>query len=110
VALDWLRQDPKPSGAVLEGLFFGSVAPHRSVRRQMTAPTLVIGHRRDPVHPFSDAGMLVEELPNARLIEASTLLELRISPERLTGEIAEFLDSCWRPKRAEPGRQSARAR
>ena len=26
-------------------------------------PTLVIGHRRDPVHPFSDAGMLAEELP-----------------------------------------------
>jgi len=54
--------------------------------------------------------MLVEELPNARLIEASTILELRLAPQRLTGEIAEFLDSCWRPKRAEPGRHSARAR
>src|SRR3954463_56672 len=29
VALDMLRQDPAPSGAVLQGLFFGRVAPHR---------------------------------------------------------------------------------
>jgi hypothetical protein len=52
------------------------------------------------VHPFSDAGMLVNELPNARLLQASSILELRSSPERLTGEIAEFLDECWRPHTA----------
>ena len=41
-------------------------APHRSrARARSQTPALVIGHRRDPVHPFSDAGMLVEELPNA---------------------------------------------
>ena len=31
---------------------------------------MVIGHHADPLHPFSDSGMLVEELPNAKLIEA----------------------------------------
>jgi pimeloyl-ACP methyl ester carboxylesterase len=110
VALDTVRQDPRPSGAVLQGLFFGRVAPHRSERRTMTAPALVIGHHRDPVHPFSDAGMLAEELPNARLVEASTLLELRLAPERLTGEIADFLDACWKPKRARTAPARARAR
>lgn len=95
VALDSLRQDPGPSGAVLEGLFFGRTAPHRSERRTFTAPALVIGHRRDPVHPFSDAGMLADELPNGRLLEASSILELRVAPERLTGEIADFVDECW---------------
>ena len=25
--------------------------------------------------------------------------ELRLSPERLTGEIADFLDECWKPRR-----------
>ncbi|HEY8581976.1 MAG TPA: alpha/beta fold hydrolase [Capillimicrobium sp.] len=100
VALDTVRQDPRASGAVLQGLFFGRVAPHRAERREITAPALVIGHHRDPVHPFSDADMLVGELPNARLLRASTILELRLSPERLTGEIAEFLDECWRPRRA----------
>ena len=43
----------------------------------MRQPTLVIGHRRDPIHPFSDSDMLVRELPNARLVEASSILELR---------------------------------
>jgi pimeloyl-ACP methyl ester carboxylesterase len=99
VALDTLRQDPAPSAAVLHGLFFGRVAPHRTERRTFQAPTLVIGHRRDPVHPFSDSGMLVEEMPNARLLEADSIIELRLRPERLTGEIADFLDECWKPRR-----------
>src|SRR5256714_2528606 len=99
VVLDTVRQDPAPSAAVLHGLFFGRVAPHRNERRTFQAPTLVIGHRRDPVHPFSDSGMLVDEMPNARLLEADSLIELRMSPERLTGEIADFLDECWKPLR-----------
>lgn len=93
--LDWVSQDPKPSASVLQGLFFGRVAPPREVRRTLTAPTLVIGHQRDPIHPFSDADMLVHELPNATIVEASSIVELRTSPERLTGEIASFVDGCW---------------
>ena len=102
--LDTLRQDPGPSAAVLQGLFFGRVAPHRDLRRTFTAPALVIGHRRDPVHPFSDSGMLVDELPAGRLLEADSVVELRLRPERLTGEIAAFLDACWDA----PGRIAAR--
>jgi pimeloyl-ACP methyl ester carboxylesterase len=99
IGLDTIRQDPAPSAAVLQGLFFGRVAPHRSIRRTFTAPALVIGHRRDPVHPFSDSGMLVDELPNGRILEASSILELRLAPERLTDEIARFVDECWKPQR-----------
>jgi pimeloyl-ACP methyl ester carboxylesterase len=95
IGLDWIRQDPAPSLAVLEGLFLGSSAPHHQFRVQMTQPTLVIGHHRDPLHPFSDTGMLAEELPNARLIEANSILEWRISPERLDDELARFLDDVW---------------
>jgi pimeloyl-ACP methyl ester carboxylesterase len=95
IGLDWIRQDPAPSMAVLEGLFLGSSAPHHQFRVQMTQPTLVIGHHRDPLHPFSDSGMLAEELPNARLIEANSILEWRISPERLDDELARFLDDVW---------------
>jgi pimeloyl-ACP methyl ester carboxylesterase len=98
VVLDTVRQDPGPGGALLQGLFFGRIAPHRLERRELNTPALVLGHRRDPVHPFSDAGMLAEELPNARLIEADSLVELRLRPERLTEEIAGFLDEVWTPK------------
>ncbi|MBA3327797.1 MAG: alpha/beta fold hydrolase [Solirubrobacterales bacterium] len=103
LALDTLRQDPAPSAAVLQGIFFGRTAPHRNERRTFTPPALIIGHRRDPVHPFSDSGMLADELPNSRLLEADSLLELRFSPDRLTGEIAGFLDECWKPKRRAAG-------
>jgi pimeloyl-ACP methyl ester carboxylesterase len=98
--LDTVRQDPAPSAAVLKGLFFGRVAPHRNERRTIATKALVIGHRRDPVHPLSDAGMLVDELPNGRLLEASSIIELRVAPDRLTREIADFIDGCWRPQRA----------
>jgi pimeloyl-ACP methyl ester carboxylesterase len=98
--LDLMRQDPAPSSAVLEGLFLGSSAPHHQFRVEMTQPTLVIGHHADPLHPFSDSGMLAEELPNSRLIEASSILEWRLSPERLDGELANFLDEVWASKRA----------
>jgi pimeloyl-ACP methyl ester carboxylesterase len=93
--VDLVRQDPGPSGAVIQGLFFGRIAPPREERRTFTAPTLIIGHRADPVHPFSDSGMLHEELQDSRLIEANSILELRLRPERLTGEIAAFVDECW---------------
>ena len=97
VVLDTVRQDPGPSSAVLQGLFFGRTAPSPAQRRAMLAPTLVIGHRRDPVHPLTDAGMLADELPNGRLLEANSFVELRVTPDRLTGEIAAFLDACRKP-------------
>ena len=109
VGLDWISQDPAPSAAVLQGLFFGRTAPPRSERSTIEAPTLVIGHGRDPIHPFSDSDMLVRELPNATLLEANSLLELRLTPERLTGEIADFLDTCWKPAAARR-RRTARTR
>jgi pimeloyl-ACP methyl ester carboxylesterase len=99
VALDTIRQDPAPSAAVLHGLFFGRTAPHKTLRRGIAAPALVIGHARDPIHPFSDSDALIAELPNARLVQASSILELRLSPERLTGEIGDFLDACWKARR-----------
>ena len=107
VMLDVFRQEPGPSGALMQGLFFGRVAPPRSERRTFTTPTLILGHGRDPIHPFSDAGMLAREMPNSRLIEADSIVELRVRPERLTGEIAAFLDEVWRPRRSGTRRRTA---
>ena len=100
IGLDWVRQRPGPSSAVLEGLLLGETAPHREDRRKIRQPTLIVGHRRDPLHPFSDSGMLAEELSDARLVEASSILEWRRSPDRLTAELAAFLDEIWAPVRA----------
>jgi pimeloyl-ACP methyl ester carboxylesterase len=110
IVLDWVSQDPGPSAAVLQGLFFGRIAPHREVRRTFTTPSLVIGHRRDPIHPFSDAGMLADELVNGRLLNADSIFELRTRPERLTAEIAAFVDECWKPHAAPAGARRRRTR
>jgi pimeloyl-ACP methyl ester carboxylesterase len=95
-----LSGDPEPSAALLQGLLFGRIAPTREARRGIAAPTLVIGHGKDPVHPFRDADALVGELADARLLRASSAFELRTTPDRLTGEIDEFLRACWRPREA----------
>jgi pimeloyl-ACP methyl ester carboxylesterase len=107
VGLDWLSQEPGPSAALLQGLFFGRTAPPRDERKTFNMPALVLGHPRDAIHPFSDAKMLAEELPNSRLIEADSIYELRLRPLRLTGEIGSFLDECWKPRRAGTRRRAA---
>ncbi|MBV8940954.1 MAG: alpha/beta hydrolase [Solirubrobacterales bacterium] len=98
LTLDAIAQDPGPSAAVLQGIIFGRTAPQRSERQTFQAPALVIGHPRDPVHPFSDADMLAGELPNARLIAANSVIELRTRPERLTAQIARFVADCWKSR------------
>jgi pimeloyl-ACP methyl ester carboxylesterase len=98
IALDFVRQRPGPSQAVLEGLLLGETAPHREDRVRIEHEALVVGHPRDPLHPFSDSGMLLEELANARLIEASWILEWRLQPERLNEELSAFLDDVWAPQ------------
>jgi len=95
IGLDWIRRRPGPSLAVLEGLLLGETAPHREERRRIEHPALIVGHPRDPLHPFSDSGMLAEELPNARLVEASSILEWRLRPRRLNRELKGFLAEVW---------------
>jgi pimeloyl-ACP methyl ester carboxylesterase len=101
IALDWVRQEPGPSLAVLEGLLFGESAPRSAERKQLDHPALIVGHTGDPLHPFSDSGMLAEEMPNSRLVDANTILEWRISPGRLNDELAFFLDDVWAQAEAE---------
>jgi pimeloyl-ACP methyl ester carboxylesterase len=95
IGLDWVRQEPGPSSAVLEGLLLGETAPHREERMRIEHPTLIVGHPRDPLHPFSDSGMLAEELRNARLVEANSILEWRLKPERLNAELTAFIDEVF---------------
>ncbi len=109
VMLDLVRQEPGPGGALLQGLFFGRIAPPRSERATFQTPTLVLGHQRDPVHPFSDAGMLAKEMPNARLLEADSLVELRTQPERLTARSRRSSTSSGRARAAVAPRNAPRS-
>jgi pimeloyl-ACP methyl ester carboxylesterase len=104
IGLDTCDQRPDSVAAVVHGLFFGRVAPSSSRRRQITAPALVVGHQRDPIHPFADAAMLADELPNAEFVQARSILEWRARPDRLNQAAVGFALSCWRaPRRRRTG-------
>jgi pimeloyl-ACP methyl ester carboxylesterase len=93
--MNTLSNDPVEIAAVLHGVLTGPIAPTVEERNNMHVPALVIGHRSDRIHPFNDAEQLADRLPDARLLQAKSVMELRLRPERLTGEIAQFLDAVW---------------
>jgi pimeloyl-ACP methyl ester carboxylesterase len=101
ILLDWTRRPPEASEAVLEGLLFGRTAPPREERELINLPALVIGHPADPLHPFTDSDMLVEELPRARLVNAESIFEWRVSPGRLDDELAAFVAEAYAGEEAE---------
>ena len=80
---------------MLHGMLVGPITPTYEARHAIEAPALVIGHKIDFIHPFTDADHLTRQLQHARLIEARSIFELRLAPDRLTAEIAEFLDDTW---------------
>ena len=95
VVLDTLDQRPASMAAVIHGIFFGRVAPSSRLRKRIEAPALVIGHPRDPIHVAADALMVAEEMPNARHLSASSILEWRFRPERLDQEALSFVTEAW---------------
>ncbi len=105
--LDWTRRPPEASEAVLEGVLFGRTAPPREERELIGLPALVIGHPRDPLHPFTDSDMLVEEMPRARLVNAESIFEWRVSPGRLDDELAAFVTEAYADEAAESTAEAA---
>ncbi len=93
--MNTLANDPTETAAVLHGILAGPIAPTVSQRSAMAVPALVIGHQVDRIHPFHDAEQLARRLPRGQLVQANSVLELRVHPERLTDQIAAFLDEAW---------------
>jgi pimeloyl-ACP methyl ester carboxylesterase len=87
--------DPEAIAAILHGVLLGPIAPPLEERRSIKVPALVIGHRADLIHPFSDAEALARNLPGGRLLPARSALELRLRPEPLTTEISDFIEDVW---------------
>jgi pimeloyl-ACP methyl ester carboxylesterase len=86
---------PEEMAAVLHGMLLGPLAPNAEARSEIQSRMLVIGHRADLIHPFSDATNLVKQVPGAELLEAVSMAEMRLHPKRLLNEIAAFLDDVW---------------
>jgi pimeloyl-ACP methyl ester carboxylesterase len=95
IGLDTLDQRPGAMAATVHGLFFGRIAPSSKQRRAIEVPALVVGHRRDPIHPAADAEMLADELVGARFVAARSILEWRVAPERLDALAVGFVSDCY---------------
>ena len=93
---------PEVMAAILHGVLVGPVAPTLEARLRIKAPTLVLAHSNDLIHPFSDAVNLVNQLPNARMERARSPVELRLFPERLTVCVNEFVDEVGGRSPAKP--------
>ena len=86
---------PEVLAAILHGVLVGPVAPTRDERARISAPTLILGHGNDLLHPFNDARNLARQLPRGELLVAGSPFELRFQPRRLTERIADFLRDVW---------------
>ena len=93
--LDTGSMHPEEITSVLHGLLMGPLGPTESERGEMHMPALVIGHEGDPLHPATDAQRLARQMPNAQMLDARSMLELRTRPGRLTPRIAAFVRDSW---------------
>jgi len=109
-AVGLVQLDPAEVSAVLHGMLVGPITPTYEERRDIDVPVLVIAHRSDFLHPFNDADKLARQLPDAQLLVARSIFELRVLPDRLTRSIAAFLDTTWHERVDTAARPPARAR
>jgi len=110
VCLDTVDHRADAIASVLHGVIFGRLAPSSSQRRRIHAPVFLVGHPIDPIHPFVDADMLAAELPHVRMERATSILEWRFRPDRLTAAAIDFALDCWATPSAATGTARARKR
>jgi pimeloyl-ACP methyl ester carboxylesterase len=59
---------------------------------RVTMPTLVFGHRLDPLHVLDDARDLVRALPDGRLVELPWIGARALEPAKIADAMGPFLD------------------
>ena len=86
----FLGLNPEGIVAAIRGLFGGGQIPIPRFG-EITAPTLIVAHDGDPIHPLTSAQLLAHALPNARLWVAPSPNYLQEHPEVAVEVISEFL-------------------
>ena len=88
----FLALNPVGIVAAIRGLFGGGQIPTQRFG-EITAPTLIVAHDGDPIHPLSSAHLLAQSLPNARLWVAPSPNYLQAHPEVTVEVVGQFLDA-----------------
>ena len=108
VMLDLVRQEPGPGGAVLQGLFFGRIAPHRSERRTFRRRRSCSATIATRCTPSPTRACSPRSCRTRGCWRPTRWWSCACSPERLTEEIAAFLDEVWTKPRAVAKRPAAK--
>lgn len=88
---DVLSLEPRSGAALLRGLLDDQLFLHDLDPTRLTMPTLVIGHKGDPLHVLQDAEDLVALLPRAELDVRHSIADYRVRPGLLATRITGFL-------------------
>ncbi len=92
LAVDVARLHPIAGAALIEGLSAAELPIHdRVTLAGIDVPTLVIGHRHDPIHHVADAVLLSERISDAEIVEVPHIGTFRLGPDRYAEVIGDFL-------------------
>jgi len=78
IARGLLREEPPPSDA--------------ETLARVDVPTLLVGHKGDPLHVLADVEEVADRLPDSTLIATATFFDFRVHPDRLAKEITRVLE------------------
>jgi 3-oxoadipate enol-lactonase len=97
-----LSQNPQAVVLAIRGLLGGPPLPEERFR-EIGAPTLVVAHPDDDIHPLASGHRLQECIPDCHLVVAPTMTHYRENPQELADVIEGFLrDSGPSPAPARP--------
>lgn len=86
----WIRaQSPRALAFAIRGLLSSPFHDPEAYRR-ITAPTLVIAHENDGLHPMRAAQLLRDHIPGCRLVSAPSREHWARHPEDFLGAVREF--------------------
>jgi pimeloyl-ACP methyl ester carboxylesterase len=88
---NWTRQDDAAIRACVTALTDAVLLDDLADLDRVDVPTLVVGHRGDPLHPWEIAEAYAENLPHARLVGFDSPTE--VTPEQMGVLLTEFFSS-----------------
>jgi pimeloyl-ACP methyl ester carboxylesterase len=88
---DWLlSKNPEAVVPAIRGIVLGPELPHQRFH-EIKAPTLIVAHPGDDIHPLASAEVLHEAIEGSRLVVAPSMVHYQQHPEELAAIVEEFL-------------------
>ena len=90
LALQFEHPHAAETACKLESIITDIPCPDRKLWRSISAPTLVLANRKDPIHPFEFGQELAREIPGAKLVEITSK---SVSIDQHTKDVQAALDA-----------------